>query len=238
MDKAIVALTRGYLNVVDYGSLIRRNQRIDQFFGNRYPVVLFHEGNITTFHKHYIQQKTPSLPLTFVDISKVWVRQFDGRPSGYESMCRFQMYWLWHYCAQYDYIMRIDEDCWIDSMESDPFDQIGDNVYLKTCYFAESHSETNATLPQVIESMTGAKREDFYNDKFVYTNVSVSSVKFWLDMDELLGGLALSDEQLRNRWGDLPVLGSLLNIYAKDKVGTTTGLTYYHHSHNLTIESA
>jgi len=51
----------------------------------------------------------------------------------------------------------------------------------------------------------------------------------------ILKNLALSDTQLKNRWGDLPLLGSLLNIYAKDKVGTLDGLIYYHESHNATI---
>ena len=41
--------------------------------------------------------------------------------------------------------------------------------------------------------------------------------------------------QRKYRFGDLPAIGALLNIYAKDKVGTLAGLSYYHASHNTSI---
>lgn len=230
MKNAIVCLTRGYHNLKAYDSLIERNKSILNFIGDKYPLIIFHEGNIPNDHQQYIKSQTPQLHFTFVDISEVWV-------GGYEAMCRFQAFDVWNYCREFDYIMRIDEDCIILKCEHDPFDLIAKNVYLRSVYFAESHSETNATLPQRIEELTGAKKEDFYNDKFVYTNVSVSSVQFWLEpkMNELLKTISCSNEQLENRWGDLPVLGSLLNIFAVGRVGYIKGLSYRHLSHNNVI---
>ena len=45
----------------------------------------------------------------------------------------------------------------------------------------------------------------------------------------------ICDEQLLYRWGDLPILGSLLNIFAKDKVGTLPFI-YQHKSHTKVID--
>lgn len=234
MKNAIIVLTRGYDNLEKYNRLLKRNASIEKFFGNKYPLVIFHEGNITSIAMEYIKAKNPSLNFTFVNVSEIW-----NYADGYKSMCRFNALWVWHFCKQYDYVMRIDEDCIIEKMDTDPFEQMGDNVYLKTCYFEESHTETNETLPRAIEFFTGVKATDFYNHKFPYTNVSVSSVKFWFTepIYDILKWVSLSDEQFINRWGDLPILGSLLNIYAKGKVGTTTGLSYFHESHNISIES-
>lgn len=232
MNNAIVCLTRGYVREDFYHTLIERNRAIKEFINkeNQYPLVIFHEGNIPQQHQDYIVKHSEGQDIRFVDISPVWV-------GGYESMCRFQAYHLWNYSKEFDYIMRIDEDCIITKCETDPFSMIGENVYLKSVYFDESHSETNATLPPFIESLTGASSADFYNRKFVYTNVSVSSTAFWLEpsMNELLAKISLCDDQLKNRWGDLPILGSLLNMYAKGKVGTLTGLSYYHGTHDMTI---
>lgn len=230
LNNAIVCLTRGYKSNSMYLSLIVRNQKIEEFLGNKYPLIIFQEGNITTEQQDYIKSKTPNLQINFVDISDIWA-------GGYEGMCRFQTYDLWNICSNLDYIMRIDEDCHLKTCEIDPFSVIGDNVYLRSVYFAESHSETNATLPQKIKQLTGAEPLEFYNDKFVYTNVSLSSVKFWLDKIEMLKEIATCKEQRDNRWGDLPVLGSLLNIYAKGRVGYMPGLSYSHLSHGNIIVS-
>lgn len=232
MKNAITVLTRGYHNLKAYDSLITRNKAISQFIGNKYPLLIFQEGNITNEHQQYIKEQTPELDIQFIDISPVWV-------GGYESMCRFHGIHLWEYCKDYDNIMRIDEDCIIQECPNDPFELIGDNVFLRSVYFAESHSETNATLPKRLEELTGSDKKDFYNDRFVYTNVCVSSVGFWLEenMYELLKKICLSPEQLENRWGDLPVLGSLLNMFAKGRVGHINGLVYKHLSHNNTITS-
>lgn len=234
MNNAIIVLTRGYKNLDGYDRLLKRNASIEKFFGNKYPLVIFHEGNIHEEHQEYIKSKNPSLIFSFINVSAVW-----NYEDGYKSMCRFNAFHIWQYCRDFDYIMRIDEDCIIEKMEVDPFEQMGENVYLKSVYSGEAHTETNDTLPQAIEFFTGVKSSEFYNHKFPYTNVSVSSVKFWFTepVHDILKWVSLSDEQFKNRWGDLPILGCLLNIFAKEKVGTITGLSYFHESHNVTVES-
>lgn len=228
--RVITALTRGYKKIDGYATLIERNKALDRFFNGKYPLILFHEGNIPGRHQRYIANQTPNQSVQFLDISDRW-------QGGYEGMCRFQMWDVWDICQHYEMIFRVDEDCVISEMPTDPFEMMGDNVYLKSCYWGESHSETNASLPQEIETLTGAKRANFYNNKFVYSNVSLAKPSFWLTgMPSLiLKSLASHPGQRKNRWGDLPVLGSLLNIYAQGKVGTLTGLKYKHISHNVEV---
>lgn len=234
MKNAIVCLTRGYSNIDGYKSLIKRNVAIAKHLNGslKYPLVIFHEGNITEEHQKYIIENSLGQSIEFVDISSVWV-------GGYESMCRFHAFWIWEFCAVYDNILRIDEDCWLEEIAQDPFEQMGDNVYLKSVYWDESHSETNATLPEKIQGLTGVDKSVFYNGKYPYTNISVGNVAFWRQkkISPVLREISLCDDQIKNRWGDLPILGALLNIYAVGKVGTLAGLIYYHHSHDVTIKA-
>jgi len=229
---SIVCLTRGYKSNEGYTTLVLRNQAIEKFFGNKYPLLFFHEGNISNRQQEYIKSCTGrSMDLQFHDISDRW-------PGGYEGMCRFNMWDLWDVCQHYEMILRIDEDCVITEMATDPFELMGDNVYLKSCYWAESHSETNATLPQVIEDLTGVPRSLFYDDnKFVYTNVGMARPAFFRTgrVGAMLKAIAFNPEQRKQRWGDLPVLGSLLNIYGVGRVGTLVGMKYKHLSHDVEI---
>lgn len=234
MKKAISALTRGYKSLEGYKTLIQRNKAIKKFINlnNNIPLVLFHEGNIIKDHQDFIIDQSLGQKIEFVDISKSWF-------GGYEGMCRFNILELWEYLKEYDAVLRVDEDSIISKCPIDPFSLIGNNVFLKTVYWGESHSETNATFPQFLESLTGAKKEDFYNNKFPYTNLCLVLPSFWNEpsMNLLLQKIGTSPLQKINRWGDLPVLGSLLNIYASGRVGTLTGLEYTHLSHGFFIKS-
>lgn len=232
MNNAIIALTRGYVSRNRYDTLLKRNECIYKVFGAKYPVILFHEGNINEMHQNYIKMQTPALNIIFTDISSVW-------KGGYEGMCRFNSLDVFEFCKEYDYVLRIDEDCHIEQLNGDPFESVGDNVYLKSLYWGESHSETNATLPQAIEKLTGVSREEFYNNKFPYTNIGLSKVSFWLSepVKSVLTEISTCKEQRDNRWGDLPIHGSLLNIYAKGMVGTIQGLVYNHLSHGFKLNS-
>lgn len=231
-NKAIVCLTRGYVELSKYNDLILRNTAIFKNinYNLKYPLLIFHQGNITPAHQEHIKQHGFGQDIQFINISDNWY-------GGYEGMCRFQMYDIWTYCQDYEYILRIDEDCIIQKILYDPFDQIEfhDKHYLTSVFWSESHSETNATLPAFIQKITGSPDQSFYNDRYPYTNVCIARVSFINTLMPLLKQIAESKLQRKNRWGDLPVMGSLLNLYAGDKVGTMSGLSYYHSSHNVSI---
>lgn len=222
---------RGYSNPAKYSQLIARNAGIWHTINQdcKYPLIIFHEGNIKQEDQVEIRDKSLGQYVEFRDISKVW-------HGGYEGMCRFMIYDLWQQCSDFEYVMRVDEDCFLHKVIYDPFDQIENAFadYLTSVWWAESHSETNATLPQFIHELTGADPKEFYNDRYPYTNVSLAKVSFMQSLKELKV-IAESPLQRINRWGDLPVIGSLLNIYAKDQVKTMSGLAYYHASHNMQV---
>lgn len=226
----IACLTRGYNELERYNSLINRNKAIKQFINQdcKIHLIIFHEGNITDEQMNYITSQSEGQILSFIDISSVWI-------GGYEGMCRFYTYNFWNYFDKEDLVLRIDEDCIVTKCDNNPFELIGENYYLRSVYWAESHSETNATLPQYVEKLTGIESNVFYNGKFPYTNVGLGKVSFFKTIEPLLKNIALNPLQLANRWGDLPVLGSLLNIYAIGRVGALTGMSYKHYSHNVEI---
>lgn len=226
MRNAIVCLTKGYNDLDHYNSLVYRNRQIHKFFGTKYPNLIFNEGNIPVEHQNYIDGQS-GFESVFVDVSSTFA-------GGYEGMCRFMIYDIWEWCVNYDNIMRIDEDCFITKMERDPFEHMGNRDYLRSAYWEESHEATNATLPGFIQKLTGSDPKDFYK-RFVYTNVFLGKVSFWRDpvMNDILKEIAFSDLQRKNRWGDLPVIGSLLNLFGK--VGFLEGLEYYHASHGILL---
>ena len=231
---AIVCLTRGYPTKDKYQTLIDRNCAIRKHMNQdkRYPLIIFHEGNISEEHQEHINYYSEGQSIQFVDISYIW-------RGGYEAMCEFHIYHIWHLCHQYNYILRIDEDCMVTRCETDPFEQVKSNVFLRSVNWAESHTETNATLPAKIQELTGVDPKEFYIHNFPYTNLCIGKVDFFLSppMVGLLYALSQSPLQRENRWGDLPVLGSLLNIYAKDRTAFIKGLTYNHDSHHVTIDT-
>lgn len=69
---AVVVLTRGYTNLHQYDSLIKRNISIAKNIGIENPIdiVIFHEGNIMPQHQQYIAKFTPSLKLIFTCIKE------------------------------------------------------------------------------------------------------------------------------------------------------------------------
>ena len=232
MKAAIVCLTRGLSS-----ELLRRNaliyEHLNGKFNIKYPLIIFREGNIGIAEQDIILQASQNQEILFVDIKE----NFAG---GYTGMCRFYMYDIWEYCKDYDYILRIDDDCYLTSIESDPFTYIGENVCLKVATWAENHEPTNNTLPQYIQDITSKNIDSFYTHQFPYTNVFLSSVKFWRasEVHTVLRNIAYNPMQQTHRWGDLPVLGSLLNIYAQDRVGVLPSVKYIHGSHdNYQIES-
>lgn len=238
MSNAIVSLIRGYDDLKEYDLIIGRNLKIYEFvnqkFEKNYPIVLFHEGNIDESQQEHIREKSGPQTIEFVDISDTWNKD----SGGYEAMCRFNSYDIWNYCKNYEYIFRVDDDCYITECEKDPFSIVGNDVFLRSMYFDESHVPTNATLPQFIHQLTGMHPSSFYNQRFPYTNVFLSRVDFWLDpkVNNLLKEIALSEYQARFRWGDLPVLGCLLNIFAPGRVGKLNGIKYDHISHKTVID--
>jgi hypothetical protein len=116
----------GYDSLTGYDSLIKRNKNIENnLLDKLIDNLIFHEGNISLCHQEYISSQTPSLNNKFVDVSvdgKAFKKDKDGIPFeqahgfgiGYRHMCSFWFVDFWKFVEDYDLLLRIDEDCFVD----------------------------------------------------------------------------------------------------------------------------
>ena len=250
MKNAIFALTRGYPNQKNlYKDLLQRNRSIFEHINKKRAIpatlILFHEGNISEKDQSYINSESPE-PLKFIDVSKYFKGQeleLKGESKfslSYRNMCRFNMYHIWDEVSEYDYILRVDEDIEINDFDPLVFEKMKEKnqIYLTGRFTKETHRLTNKTLPYFLIENTDLDVDKIYNHQNPYTNLYASSVKFWnnKEIKSLLKKIALSDEQIINRWGDHTVQGLLLN-HKKIKINLFPKLIYRHTSHDLIIKN-
>ena len=99
MKIAITGLVRGYPQPVYYHhfGLIERNQTIyNIIYKNNeemFDIILFHEGNISEEHQHYIQMQTPNLPIQFINVSEEFKESLIKTTSKYCTQS-VEKYWL------------------------------------------------------------------------------------------------------------------------------------------------
>lgn len=250
MNCAIVALVRGYKSNHEYEQLITRNIAINETINtrikNKFPLILFHEGNISSKQQQYVIERSKA-NIKFIDVSKEFIFEksilskaidLNRFNVGYRLMCRFNFYSIWNYVSEYEYIIRIDEDVIIKKFDIKNLESINNkNIFSTISLSKESHVPTNETLPFELMKIFQTNTPDFYNHRFPYTNFYISRVDFWLrkDVNQNLKKL-LSDYQIIYRWGDLPILGSFLNFYEKE-IKILNNSKYYHSSHNSIISS-
>lgn len=127
MKIAIATLIKG--GVINYNawenSLISiRNQSIYKNFHLTFDLVLLHEGNITPGHIEKLENiKNFGNPIKFVEVPDFKINNetlaylnsetldMGNVRTGYSSMCRFWSYGFLDYFDEYDYVIRIDDDC-------------------------------------------------------------------------------------------------------------------------------
>jgi len=245
MRIVIAALVRGYSNKSEYKSLLKRNKYIYKNITSKinYSVdlILFHEGNISLDHQNYINKKSPDKYI-FVDVSKDFhykketlanIPDLDRFGIGYRLMCKFNFFHIWKYVDEYDYLIRIDEDVLIKRFDCNIFDNINQNFVFGTANLTnETHIYTNKSLPNELQKIFNTNNQSFYNHKFPYTNFYITKLEFWKDSDlnSALRIIAENDKQFLYRWGDLPVIGSVLN-YMEVHITLLKNIKYKHLSH-------
>ena len=149
MKNAIIGLVRGgqdrwndkYNGKVH--SLIARNKSIYECINSegQYSFLIFHEGNITKEHQTYIQAQTPNQKIEFISVEDTWGNR------GYTSMCKFYYYDVWHYCKDYDWVLRVDDDVIIRQSEYDIFEKCtSPTVFVSPYFWWENHLATTNTL--------------------------------------------------------------------------------------------
>jgi hypothetical protein len=258
---AIVLLTRGYDNDQAYASLINRNemiyQKINMHAKRHYPVIVFHEGNITEAQQTFITNAGNNTDVRFIDISNLFLlpkyveeaKLQENWPLGYRLMCKFNSHDVWHLCRNFKYLLRVDEDCILESIVADPFEWAEtegvDFGYSFLC--KEDHGLTNDSLTHFVEAFIRNKNPnitwstaDIYNHQFPYTNVMLARIGMFYsgDPSEFINLVVREPDFYYKRWGDLPIIGIIINIYFDAcRVKPIKDLIYKHQSHSTFINT-
>lgn len=122
--------------VSGYTSIIARNRSIydviNRHRDRQYPLTIWHEGNIPAEHQRCITSFELNADVRFIDVSSVFrlphsIREdelVENWSVGYQLMCRFHSYYVWQYTKQFDYVMRLDEDCILQSSVGGPIETL------------------------------------------------------------------------------------------------------------------
>lgn len=252
--RAIVGLVRGYRDLARYDDLIARNRAIHEQINakrdHHYPLILFHEGNIPEDHRRHILARERNARVLFVDVSDHF--QFPGGighddmverwPDGYRFMCRFNSRGIFDLLRSFEMVMRVDEDCILEGVAQDPFDQLAASgqVFATVDYFNEEHYLTQLTLPGAMADILSAQALPVPDlramlRRAAYTNLYVTETAFWhrADVRSFTQRLVDHPNFLRFRWGDAPVIGCALHLFA-ERFGLLP-IRYLHGSHNLRL---
>jgi len=252
---AVAVLTRGYQNLQQYNTLIKRNISIANNLGSLQgiDILVFHEGNILEPHQKYISHFTPQLNLKFICINehafkdeKKEISFFEPTKAfglNYRHMCSFWFVDFWNFVNDYDLILRVDEDCIIEFNIPELFYHLQNKTAIYGTWTRDHDFVTyrlNKFTEQFIkENMQISGPIIPHRPSGPYTNV------FGLNLARLrINTLAQKYiEKVKSlnyiyifRWGDLPLWGELLfylcdpNNYMKyDKI------KYFHGSHNFHV---
>lgn len=254
---AIVVYTRDYKNNQDYDLLIKRNKSIEDFIVDSvdsFDNIIYHDG-ITSEQQSYIQSKT-KIKLIF---RKLFFRKNFKSSSnycietelsksfseGYKRMCHFWTIDFLEYLKDYNFIMRLDEDCELKNkilINSD-----NKSVY-RTGMFQDFDLEdvTKGLLNFTSDFLEKNKKElkldsnskpklDSKLIKCPYTNLFIMNVNYFYKNKIIMKFLKEIDKTdciYINRWGDLPIYGIIFYLFVpKYLIKTDSSLKYYHESH-------
>ena len=255
---AIATLTRGgFADHIGYDSLIKRNISIETYvygFQNQNKdVLIFHEGNVSLADQDYIQSKTPSMPLIFVnvasefgDVPKAAAKPMsnychvtelsDSFPVGYKHMCRFWFSGFLRFTTAYRYVIRIDDDCIVNSFPEGLVQLMDVNDLTLVAAKMDSTDSTDVTI-----GLQDFVRQNFFQEidffKFPYTNVVIFDADYFRSSIPYQNFVDLVDASgciYVNRWGDLPLWGAAIQVLHINSFEDKR-IAYLHGSHNAQI---
>lgn len=267
---AIVLLTKGYTDISLYSRLINRNKliyeliisKIDSESIKNIDIILFHEGNITNTDKEYIQSKTPQLILNFIDIKQTYPKTaFDNNKNiininlcpptelsnsfslGYKHMCHFWSIDFLEYLRDYKYILRIDEDCLINTFDINIFNIMKEKkiVFLSPFFQDQDNKDVIVGIDILLNKFINENNinpyKTFKDIKCPYTNVMIVDIEYFNSNCISKNFLKYVDESngiYSNRWGDLPIWGIILSIFINPEMYSNyINISYIHDVHRV-----
>tara|TARA_B100001057_G_scaffold499935_1_gene612595 strand:+ start:4163 stop:5053 length:891 start_codon:yes stop_codon:yes gene_type:complete len=254
----ICVLTRGYKHKIQYSDLIRRNKAISHVLREEpinYEIVIFHEGNIDKEQQEYIKVKSKNNEIVFKSIESYFKRVkqdshtlhsecchqtalSDSFSDGYKTMCRFWIEGLFEQVQNYDYIIRIDEDCFMKQL---PLHQITQRMAKHGSYFGtaislkEDHPDVKVGFDSFVSNIyrksgrTAPKmQEPIPNTNFLVINTLISKNPLF---KEFVSKVIETNCIQINRWGDHIIWGAAISyIYGSNKIEHMDEVKYIHGS--------
>jgi len=253
---AIGCLLRGYQKLSEYDDFLRRSKSILASLKHEdtdavIHHIIFHEGNIGQSHQNYLKKKS-TIDFIFVNVEAEFVWQDVSESDfcypttlsnsfslGYKSMCRFWFDGFIRYAKEYDYLIRIDEDCVI--YQSSLIEIINEmenchSTYATPFIYGADDSLVTVGLKELIIKFQDEKSlENAYDPAFnPYTNV------FFINMAKISNNSMFKDFSdvvhksgciFINRWGDLPLWGCVIQIcLSKSDFLICNQFKYFHSS--------
>jgi hypothetical protein len=244
-SKAIVVLTRGYPEIGGYDNLIARNLSIEKNFQGDADLLIFHEGNISSNHQEYIQNKT-KLRLIYIAIQPFdpidGVTFFPGTEGfgwGYRHMCAFWFYEFFNYVSTYEFIIRIDEDCFIMSSLDEMFTHLEQKVCVYSYWYPKDSDFCTIGLTEFVDKNIEKSHDSNTKQRpsGPYTNLIGFNLNKLRSNDALfkfIEKVKYSKNIFIYRWGDLPLWGEVLRyLFDSQSYSSMPEFSYYHGSHKF-----
>lgn len=250
--KAIITLMRGtigdnYQRWQD-NIIALRNKSIDVNLKDKCDFIIFHEGNLIEEHQKFIVQKSLIIPrIKFVEIKdfktidkKIHSRLEDKGTynSGYASMCKFWFSSFINYLDDYDYVIRIDDDCIVDSNVDQVFEELESKYIVAPQFSEETHRKGLVDFIQhflmennlVIEN--GDLGESFNGPYTNYCGYNLSKIRNNPIIMNYIQQINDSENIYINSWQDVSLWGSIMKCFlTEDDYKELKNVSYFHLSH-------
>jgi hypothetical protein len=250
----IALLTRGYNNIAMYDMLIKRNKHIQNNLNNKsIDIVIFHEGNIEYNHQIYISNETPELKIKFINISKyAFKKEKENIPFenaynfdiNYRHMCSFWFVDFWNFVKEYDFLLRIDEDCYINFNIDNILLELNNYLFITGKIVEDEKFVTEGLNEFSLNFINNNDNFIFKNlDKKLpygpYTNVfglKLLNIRNNNIYNKYMNEVDLTKMIYKKRWGDLPLWGEVIYyIFGSERIKIDKNIKYFHSSHNLQV---
>ena len=250
MQQCIAVLTRGYSDISMYSKLISRNIAIQKNLSDKtIDILVFHEGNITKEHQTYIKNETPYLKLIFINVNnglafKSLKTNIEFHPGtsffklGYRHMCSFWFVDFWNFVEDYDRMLRIDEDCYIDFNIDNVLKNLDTKDFICGKWISD-HDFVTIDLNKTTLQYLGNDTSNVETPAGPYTNVfavNLNNVRYNQLLRKYIKIVDDSGNIYRYRWGDLPLWGeAIYYIFGMKSVLIDTNIKYVHESHDMNV---
>jgi hypothetical protein len=258
MKKCVACLTRGYPDFSNYWMLITRNKNIEEnLIDKTIDVLIFHEGNIIEEHQVEIAKNTPLLNIKFINITnnafkkeKESIQFYESTNYfgiGYRHMCSFWFVDFWNFVSDYDYLIRIDEDCYVNSNIDNVFTNLN-NYHIISAKYENDEDFVTVGLNQLTLDFISRNSDSGYIFKKntekhpsggPYTNffgLSLNILRTNNMYCKYIQHVDSSNQIYEKRWGDLPLWGEVIDyIFGTEYFFIDNNFKYHHGSHNSNI---